>query len=142
MEQVYFSAGILGYIPAAWKDDGTYTDGSWPKDAVLLTDDEAAEFWKQNPPDGKSLGSRDGRPAWVDIPPRSKEELISEAAYRKAALLGTASTMISTLQDAVDLDMATDQEVADLKSWKVYRVLLSRIDTSTAPDIEWLIVPE
>ncbi|WP_173676742.1 tail fiber assembly protein, partial [Escherichia coli] len=25
--------------------------------------------------------------------------------------------------------------------WKTYRVLLNRVDTSVAPDIEWLIQP-
>ena len=68
MEQVYFSASMGGFIPAAWRDDGTYNDETWSQDAVLLTDDEAAKFWKQNPPDGKTLGSIDGRPAWVAIP--------------------------------------------------------------------------
>ncbi len=28
-------------------------------------------------------------------------------------------------------------DVAKLKCWKTYRVLLNRIDTSTAPDIDW-----
>ncbi|MBJ6787901.1 tail fiber assembly protein, partial [Escherichia coli] len=26
-------------------------------------------------------------------------------------------------------------------AWKKYRVLLNRVDTSVAPDIEWLIQP-
>ncbi|MBA1071210.1 tail fiber assembly protein, partial [Escherichia coli] len=26
-------------------------------------------------------------------------------------------------------------------AWKTYRVLLNRVDTSVAPDIEWLIQP-
>ncbi|EMG9853476.1 tail fiber assembly protein, partial [Escherichia coli] len=28
-----------------------------------------------------------------------------------------------------------------LEAWKKYRVLLNRIDTSTAPDIEWPEIP-
>ncbi|HFD2544814.1 TPA: tail fiber assembly protein, partial [Escherichia coli] len=28
-----------------------------------------------------------------------------------------------------------------LEAWKKYRVLLNRVDTSVAPDIEWLIQP-
>ncbi|MZV16538.1 phage tail protein, partial [Escherichia coli] len=27
------------------------------------------------------------------------------------------------------------------EAWKKYRVLLNRVDTSVAPDIEWLIQP-
>ncbi|EKE5210868.1 tail fiber assembly protein, partial [Escherichia coli] len=41
------------------------------------------------------------------------------------------------LQDAVDLNMATDDESALLPLWKKYRVLLNRTDTGNAPDIVW-----
>ncbi|HHH1255415.1 TPA: tail fiber assembly protein, partial [Yersinia enterocolitica] len=32
-------------------------------------------------------------------------------------------------------------EVTELAGWKRYRVLLMRIDTSKAPDIEWPSMP-
>ncbi|NPF56150.1 tail fiber assembly protein, partial [Escherichia coli] len=40
-------------------------------------------------------------------------------------------------QDAADLEIATEEETLLLEAWKKYRVLLNRVDTSTAPDIEW-----
>ena len=40
-------------------------------------------------------------------------------------------------QDAADLEIATEEEISLLEAWKKYRVLLNRVDTSTAPDIEW-----
>ncbi|EKN3562369.1 TPA: tail fiber assembly protein [Yersinia enterocolitica] len=46
------------------------------------------------------------------------------------------------MQDAVDTSMATNDDKAQLTAWKTYRVLLSRIDTSKAPDIEWPVSPE
>ncbi|HAJ0382442.1 TPA: hypothetical protein HL416_20690 [Escherichia coli] len=36
---------------------------------------------------------------------------------------------------------ATEEETTLLEAWKKYRVLLNRVDTSTAPDIEWPTVP-
>ncbi|WP_332128981.1 tail fiber assembly protein, partial [Escherichia coli] len=45
------------------------------------------------------------------------------------------------LQDAVDLEIATDEERWLLEAWNKFRVLLNRVDTSTAPDIEWPAVP-
>ncbi|PSY39661.1 phage tail protein, partial [Escherichia albertii] len=45
------------------------------------------------------------------------------------------------LQDAVDLEIATEEEKSLLAAWKKHRVLLNRVDTSTAPDIEWPAVP-
>ena len=45
------------------------------------------------------------------------------------------------LQDALDLDMATDSEKEDLLEWRKYRVLLARIQPEDATDIEWPVKP-
>lgn len=49
--------------------------------------------------------------------------VVAEVAQRRAA----ADTAIAPLQDAVDLDEATELEVAALKQWKRYRVVLNRL---------------
>lgn len=58
------------------------------------------------------------------------------------ARLRTASEQIQTLQDAVDLDMATDEEKNNLIEWKKYRVLLSRVDISITDVDDWPTPPE
>lgn len=55
--------------------------------------------------------------------------------------LSIASEHIAPLQDAVDLEIATEEETSLLEAWKKYRVLLNRVDTSTAQDIEWPALP-
>lgn len=65
---MYYSESVKGFIPAAWKDDGTYSTENWPADSVLLDDRERAAFCNQSPPEGKQLGCENGRPAWVDLP--------------------------------------------------------------------------
>lgn len=70
-------------------------------------------------------------------PPISKEQHIAEAELQKQILLSEAAEAIAPLQDAVDLDIATDEEITLLNEWKKYRVLLNRVDTSLAPDIKW-----
>lgn len=55
---------------------------------------------------------------------------VNEAELIKQQRLAEASAAIAPLQDAVDLAMATDAEVAMLQGWKTYRVLLNRVDTS------------
>ncbi|MEX6148034.1 tail fiber assembly protein [Providencia hangzhouensis] len=74
-------------------------------------------------------------------PPVSKEQLIQEAEQQKQLLLSEAAESIAPLQDAVDIDIVTDEELVALKKWKAYRVYLNRVDTSTAPDIEWPVKP-
>ncbi|MEQ4653031.1 tail fiber assembly protein [Providencia rettgeri] len=75
-------------------------------------------------------------------PPKTKEQHIAEAEQQKQSLLAEANNAIAPLQDAVDLEMATDEEAAALQAWKTYRVLLNRVDTSTAPNIDWPEKPE
>jgi len=64
------------------------------------------------------------------------------ASSRLAAEMDEANRTIAPLQDAVDISIATDEEITRLAEWKRYRVELSRIDTSNAPDIEWPVTPE
>ncbi|MBN4692996.1 tail fiber assembly protein [Escherichia coli] len=59
-----------------------------------------------------------------------KSDLFNKAAM-KQTLMDEASLKISILQDAVDLDMATDEERTQLTTLKKYRVLLSRGILST-----------
>ncbi|PHM26090.1 tail fiber assembly protein [Xenorhabdus ehlersii] len=65
------------------------------------------------------------------------EEYQQQAVYQKQHLMNIARDKIAPLQDAVDLDMATDAEKLSLAEWRKYRVLLNRVDCSTAPDIQW-----
>ena len=64
-----------------------------------------------------------------------------ERKKQKNSLMQVASEHIAPLQDAVDLEIATEEETSLLEAWKKYRVLLNRVDTSVAPDIEWPTIP-
>ncbi|MBK4715540.1 MULTISPECIES: tail fiber assembly protein [Tenebrionibacter/Tenebrionicola group] len=67
---------------------------------------------------------------------------IARAETKKSQLLTAAAAAIAPLQDAVELGIATDEEIALLVAWKKCRVLLNRIDTSAAPNIDWPEMPE
>lgn len=138
---VYFSPSVIAMYPEAWKYDGTYNEDTWPADAILLNDEEVSAYWKQSAPTGKRIGVADGRPVWVDLPPLTHSELVSQADSQKNSLMTEATNAIAPLEDAVDLDMATDDEKAQLTAWKKFRVLLNRVDTSSAPNIDWPTPP-
>lgn len=63
----------------------------------------------------------------------------ADAAGRRAA----ADSAIAPLQDAVDIDDATDAEVLALKAWKKYRVALNRLPEQPAypVEIDWPAPP-
>jgi len=58
------------------------------------------------------------------------------ATRKRTLLLQYASSQVNALQDAVDLEIATEAETKALKSWKTYRVLLNRVDTIGAVPAE------
>lgn len=62
------------------------------------------------------------------LPPVPPPPTAAEVLVQRDALLALATVRIAPLQDAVDLDEATSAEVAALKVWKQYRVLLNRIE--------------
>lgn len=137
---VYFSASENGFYDDAYRAD-YIAAGTWPDDAVAISD-----LWYQHLLNGQSLGrivtvNEYGQPVLADPPAPTKAQLIAEADARKAALITAASETISILNDAVDLGKATKEEETRLLAWREYRVLLMRIDTSLAPDIEWPAAP-
>jgi len=77
---------------------------------------------------------------WVKNAAAEQQSMTAQAQQHKTAQLAVASGMIATLQDAVDLAMATPEEEASLLDWKRYRVMLTRIDVSAHP-ITWPISP-
>lgn len=75
---------------------------------------------------------------FTDIRPTAEDM----ANRQKAELLREAGEKISVLQDAVDFSQATEDEVAQLKAWRLYRVQLNKTDTTSAPDVIWPDRPE
>ncbi|WP_270487502.1 tail fiber assembly protein [Klebsiella pneumoniae] len=65
---------------------------------------------------------------------------VAAADIQKKELITQVAAEISILQDAVDLNMATEEEKSLLTSMQSYRVQLYRIDTSIAPNILWPIM--
>lgn len=66
--------------------------------------------------------------AWVKDEEAESAAMLVEVTNQKNSLIQLANNKITPLQDAVDLDMATDDEKQQLMGWKKYRVLLSRVD--------------
>lgn len=115
--------------------------GTWPDDGVDVTHDIASEY-QDVPPIGKMRGvDANGAPCWVDVPPPSHAELVSQADSQKARLAAAAEQSIRPLERAKQLGIATDDELAALTEWERYSVFLMRVDTSKAPDIDWPAVP-
>ncbi|RZN54919.1 tail fiber assembly protein [Escherichia sp. E10V10] len=114
--------------------------GMWPESGHDVNEDIFQQFI--NPPAGKvRVAGNDGMPAWGDIPPPAHDELVAVADVKKAALLAEASVVIAPLADALAGGYIDDADVPRLAAWQKYRYALTKVDTSTAPDITWPLQP-
>ncbi|MEQ7920258.1 tail fiber assembly protein [Xanthomonas sp. WHRI 1810A] len=68
-----------------------------------------------------------------EMPPMASEpahlpaDPLEDALAEYARLRALADFVVAPLQDAVDVDEATDDDIALLKAWKKYRVALNRV---------------
>ena len=83
--------------------------------------------------DGESFGPPPERPA----------PTAAEVLAQRDALLAVAALRIAPLQDALDMDEATDDELERLTEWKRYRVDLNRVEQQDGfpADVEWPKAP-
>lgn len=69
-------------------------------------------------------------------------DYVANAVVKKQQLMAETMAIIAPLEDAVEFGISTEKEAILLTEWKKYRVLLNRVDTSKAPDIEWPEKPQ
>ncbi|MBT0721055.1 tail fiber assembly protein [Rosenbergiella collisarenosi] len=61
----------------------------------------------------------------------SDTDRLERATDQQRKLIKIAAEKIAPLQDALDLEIATEEETQRLKEWKRYRVMLSRVELNT-----------
>ena len=133
MCKVYFSASRRGFFLDDYIKDGTY-GSNLPNDLILMTSDENNIYRLGNPEFGYMLGDDGGRPAWVNIPMGTMNDIFES---ERKGRMSNVNDEITILQDAIDLGMSTDEEKTRLLTLKKYRVLLARVDISNAPNVAW-----
>jgi hypothetical protein len=100
-------------------------------------------------PDDPQVGETTGSIDWSQLITQAMKEqaeaarALAEVVAENARLRAIADTAIAPLQDAVDIDDATEAEIVLLKNWKKYRVALNRLpDQPGYPvTIDWPVVP-
>ncbi|MFQ1017450.1 tail fiber assembly protein [Gilliamella sp. BG7] len=109
--------------------ESTVTEiGDIPNDHTLLKPSSEFDTWNGE--------------AWVLDENKQHQHDVDVATAQKKQLLNEATTQIDYLQDAIDTEIATDEEKALYSAWKKYRALLNRIDVDTAPAITWPEKPQ
>lgn len=119
------------FYPDEWR--GNYeAAGTWPEDGISVTTEMRNEFVGKAPEGKCRVPGENGLPCWGDLPKleSSATSLQAQTAIELPLLMQKATLAIVPLQDAVDLGIATGEEVERLNSLKAYRVALSRTNPS------------
>ncbi|MEQ9886483.1 tail fiber assembly protein [Pectobacterium zantedeschiae] len=76
---------------------------------------------------------------WVTDLEAQRQTLIVNKKSELNTRLSQASERIQVLSDAIELNLATEEEKNELKAWRNYRLQLSRVDINSEqfvfPDI-------
>lgn len=143
MMKAYFSPSQGVFYAIEMVTDGSYGD-LLPGDLIEATDEETEKYWLVTPPNGKRLGTTDGRPAWGDIPPPTLAEIIDEAEREKQRRIDAANEFMNRKQwpGKAAIGRLKGDELAQYNLWLDYLDALEAVDTSSAPDIKWPDAPE
>ncbi|OJO67749.1 phage tail protein [Escherichia coli] len=120
-----------------------YIAAGWDlSDAVEISDELRVEYggvW----PQGKILSSVNGMPAWADIPPPTKEELVQVAENKRQQLLSHADDVMLDWRTELMLGEISDANRAKLSAWLTYKNDVKATDVTTDPEnINWPVPPE
>lgn len=125
MQQEYEKAGV-------WIDGGVY-----------VSEDVFCQYIE--PEDGKIIGTdKNGYPVWVDKPAPTHEDEVTTTEAQKIHLIAVANAYINDnlWPSKLALGRLTDDEKSLFNAWLDYLDALKAVDTSSAPDINWPVVPQ
>ena len=108
-----------------------------PDDAINITEQAWADLLAGQAKGKLIACGVDLRPCLTEQPLPTADELIRQSEDKRSRLRAEADTIIQPLQDANDLEIATDDEASQLIAWKKYRVMLMRVNTEDAENIIW-----
>lgn len=143
MNKYSYSASLNAFFPVALKADYEKA-GSWPDDATNVSDEIASEFMAEPPSGQMRVAGADGFPQWSNKPEPTHEEQIVLADLEKQNIINQANEYMNSKQwpGKAAIGRLKGDELAQYNLWLDYLDALEAIDTSSAPDINWPVLPE
>lgn len=137
MENYFYSSKSNAFYPSALKDD-YHSANSWPDDCVEVDDSVYLEY-SATPPVGKIRVAKDGMPAWVDVPPPTREELVANTEAEKRHRIDQANDYMNGKQwpGKAALGRLKGDELVRYNEWLDYLDALEAVDSTTDAEIIW-----
>ncbi|KAF1367182.1 tail fiber assembly protein [Yokenella regensburgei] len=137
-EKYFYSATRRGFYLQSMKDAYEKSTNGWPDNAVEISSTEYSALLKGQEEGKEITPNTSGKPVLTE--PKIDPREVAESTKRQ--LMERAEQVITQLERAIKLDMATAEEKTRLTEWEKYSVLLNRINPGDAPKIDWPPKPE
>ncbi|PXZ06208.1 tail fiber assembly protein [Gilliamella apicola] len=99
---------------------------------MTITNQEYAEAAIKANEEGRALKVENDKLTLVDPQPMklTGEQIITQNQQFKESLLKEANIEIDILNDKLEFDAATNDDITLLKKWKLYRINLKKLDVN------------
>lgn len=138
MNTYVYSAKNNAFFPVAMLEK--YQDSGWYLDDLVDISDDVAKDYMGDVPNGKiRAADKKGFPIWIDSPPPTHDELVSEANITRQHLIDQANDLMNSKQwpGKAAIGRLKGDELIEYGLWLDYLDALEAVDTSSAPEITW-----
>lgn len=117
----YYSAASCSFVLESWRE-AYNTAGTWPVDAVEVTDEQWNTYGAGQIPEGRQRGAdAQGLPAWIEIVRTIEEQQASERVWRDRQLLAS-DPLVTRHRDELEAERPTSLRTAQYKQLQAYRL--------------------
>ncbi|MEQ5032675.1 tail fiber assembly protein [Morganella morganii] len=112
-------------------------------DAVAVSNAVVSKFMAQPEPGKIRIAGKSGEPEWADIPPPTKDEMLSLVEAERQRLLTNADFVTADWRTELMLDEISDVDRARLSAWMAYKRSVKAISSvdAIAPGFSWPPLP-
>lgn len=117
----YYSASSCSFVLESWRD-AYNAAGTWPADAVEVTDEQWSIYGAGPIPEGQQRGADvNGQPVWVKIVRTAAEQRISERAWRDRQLL-ISDPLVTRHRDEAEAGRPTSLQADQYQELQGFRM--------------------
>ncbi|EOC0421579.1 tail assembly chaperone [Cronobacter sakazakii] len=143
MNKYAYSASANALFPLTMRQDYV-TAGTWPEDALIISDEIASEFMAEPPAGQMRVAGADGFPQWSNKPEPTHEEQTAMADLEKQSLINQANEYMNSKQwpGKAAIGRLKGDELVQYNLWLDYLDALEAVDTTEPHKIIWPESPE
>ncbi len=139
----YFYDALSNLFYCDMNKEAYIAAGKWPENLVGVSQETFTEF-AGTPPNGKMrIAGEDGLPAWANLPPPTREDILQGMEITRHLLLSYADEVTADWRTELALGEISDGDKDKLSAWMAYKRQVKAItaEAAIADGFEWPPMP-